>query len=145
MIFFFFFLKNCFNSPATVRHDESLQCRNPPQHIADLTQTLNPFKIMHVYFPTFPVGELHFWLRADDPILPFLRPRLLFLFLFEIPPAASSHQAVRLGAVVFPWLLAAFPGRLRMAALSLLDPGAHVFQNRVALYSYLWSFLGLLK
>lgn len=41
--------------------------------------------------------------------------------------------------------LAAFPGWMRMATLSLFDPGAGVFQNMVALCSYLWSFLGLLK
>lgn len=99
---------------------------------------------MHV-FPTFPVGELHFWLSPDDPILSFLHPHLLFLFLLEIPPASSSHQAARLGAVVFPWLLAAFPERLRVATLSLFDPDAGVFQSMFALCSYLWSFLGLLK
>lgn len=51
--------------------------QDSPQHRTDLTQTLNPFKIMRVYFPAFPVGEHQLCLSPDDPILPFVVPCLL--------------------------------------------------------------------
>lgn len=65
---------------------------------------------MHVYSPTFPVGELHFCQTPDDPILRSLLPRLLFSpFLLENLLAVGSPSRGVWMQQSFPGLLRAFP------------------------------------